>query len=371
MASEKETKDAYNISDEYEAVNVLFITLLAEQVGGLTSASNAIEQSAITKKNIDKIKKKMAKAYKTSVKEVNKMLVKYGLDKYESMEAYYKARGLKQIPFKKNAEMIRQLNAVAKVTEGTMRNLSNTTVIDMAYRNAVDRSIIAVQSGSETYQQAIDHIMRQAVDKGSKVSYGSGYSRRLDSAVRQNVLDGVRNLNRAINHECAQEFGADGVLIHPHGLCAEDHLEYQGKKYTMEEFEQIQSDLERPFGEWNCQHEVEEIIYDVSSNPYTEEQLEEIAETSTEEIDLGNGRTATRYECSQKMRQQETRIRDSKCQYIQAKTRFEASGGTQGEAEMRRFKRKIKRQEDQYNAIADKAGLTPRPYRAKVTGFKY
>lgn len=371
MASEKQTKDAYEISEKIDEVTALYITLLAEQIGSLTGESSAVIEYEIAKKNIAKIRKKMSRQLKQCEKLTVKMLNKYGADAYYEMAKFYKARGIKQLPYKKNMAIRRQLDAVARTTLGTMRNISNTTVMDANYRRAIDRAIIEVTSGRSTAQTAIDRIMREATDKGQRVVYASGYERRMDSAVRQNVLDGVRSLNKAINHECAKEFGADGVLIHPHGLCAEDHLEYQGKEYTTAEFEAIQSDLDRPFGEWNCQHEIEEIVIGVSSNPYSQEELQEIADYSTEEIDLGNGQKMSRYQCSQKMREQETRIRDSKWEYMQAKQRFESSFGEQGEAEMRRFKRKIQRQEATYNGIADKAGLKTKPYRAKVVGFKY
>jgi hypothetical protein len=41
---------------------------------------------------------------------------------------------------------------------------------------------------------------------GARVEYASGYTRRLDSAVRMNVLDGVRQLNQGVRKITGEQF---------------------------------------------------------------------------------------------------------------------------------------------------------------------
>ena len=75
-------------------------------------------------------------------------------------------------------------------------------------------------------------------DDGTRVvDCESGYSRRLDTAVRQSILDAVRHLNQSITVEVGRELGADGIGIDARMLCAEDHLPYQGGQYSSREFE--------------------------------------------------------------------------------------------------------------------------------------
>ena len=72
-------------------------------------------------------------------------------------------------------------------------------------------------------------------DTGTRaVQYESGHTRRVDTAVRMNVLDAMRRMNQRAMEEVGREFGADGVEIDAHMLCAEDHLPYQGQQFSNE-----------------------------------------------------------------------------------------------------------------------------------------
>lgn len=238
------------------------------------------------------------------------------------------------------------------------------------YRDAVDRAVAAVQSGEEDYGSAIRRIMRQAGQSGLRmrpdgtrvVDYESGYSRRLDSAVRMNVLDGVRHLNQSIMEEVGRQFGANGVEISAHMDCAPDHLPYQGGQYSNAEFEDIQDGLGRPFGEWNCRHSWHPIILGLSSPAYTPEQLQEYRDYSTEEITIGE-RTKTRYEWKQEMRRMETAVRQQKDTANLAKAA--------GDDTLRReCQGKIVALNEKYTALAQQIGVKPEYDRGFVQGFR-
>lgn len=269
-----------------------------------------------------------------------------------------------------NEPLRRILRAQARETARTMLNLSNTTVVSRFYRKAVDESCTAVQTGVQDYNSAIRNVIRDAgqhglrvTDEGTtKVDYESGYSRRLDSAARMNVLDGVRHLNQSVMEEVAEQFGANGVEIDAHMLCAEDHLPYQGGQYSNEEFEQIQDSLQRPFGEWNCRHSWHGIILGVSPPTYTPEQLEEMRQYSTEEITI-DGRTKTRYEWSQEMRRCEVRVR-------QMKDCANLARATGDELLRQRCQGQITELNKYYRELAGKAGIGAEYRRTYVAGFR-
>ena len=52
--------------------------------------------------------------------------------------------------------------------------------------------------------------------------------------------------------------------IDAHGLCAEDHLPYQGRQYSLRNYERLNSYLKRPIGTCNCRHGISYIILGVS-----------------------------------------------------------------------------------------------------------
>ena len=269
-----------------------------------------------------------------------------------------------------NEHLKRILQAQARETAGRMRNLANTTAVSKYYRRAVDEAVTAVQSGVEDYGSAIRRAIREAGAMGlrvtpegtARVDYESGRSMRLDSAVRMNILDGVRHLNQDIMEEVGREFGADGVEIDAHMLCAEDHLPYQGGQYTNEEFEEIQDGLQRPFGEWNCRHSWHPIIMGISPPTYTKDQLREMREYSTEEIEI-DGRTKTRYQWSQEMRRCEVAIRQQKDTAKLA----EAAGDKQLQ---RKCQEAIGVLNGHYGKISGKAGVDPDLGRTYVQGFR-
>ena len=269
-----------------------------------------------------------------------------------------------------NAPLRRALRAQYAEAAGRLSNLSNTTVAAQAYRRAVDSAVTAVQSGAEDYESAIRRQLRQAGAMGLRVrdngttavEYESGHTRRVDTAVRMNVLDAMRRMNQRAMEEVGREFGADGVEIDAHMLCAEDHLPYQGLQFTNDEFDEIQAGLARPFGEWNCRHTWHPIIMGVSPRAYTDEELDRFARYSTEEVEI-DGRVKTRYEWSQEMRRMETAIREKK----DTATLAAAAGD---EKLRRECQTSINAMVKGYERLSDMTGLGPDFRRTYVAGFK-
>ena len=256
----------------------------------------------------------------------------------------------------------RVIKAQLRVTAQAFSNLSQTTIQAETYREAVDVAIQAVQTGVTDYASAIRGAIREAGKAGLRVQYPSGLTRRLDSAVRQNVLDGVRSLNNDILRQIGKEYGADGVEISAHALCATDHLPYQGRQFSYDDFEQLQRTLPRPFGQWNCKHTMYPIILGVSEPAHTPEELAAYARNSSELIEI-DGRSKTRYEWTQEQRRIETALRQQKDVANLAK----AAGD---DVLRREAQAHINGLQGRYARISAGAGLTQQPQRAAVAGFR-
>ena len=256
-------------------------------------------------------------------------------------------------------------------TARAMVNLSNTTVSSAAYQGLVDRAVSAVQLGTESYQSAIRSVLRSTawdglcvVDGTRKVRYASGLIRRLDTAARQNVLDGFRALMQRTRDEAGKAFGADGVEISAHMLCAEDHLPYQGRQFSLEEFERLNQTLRRPIakGIWNCSHVAEPIVLGISEPAYTEEELAEYRRSSVEQVTI-DGKTRSRYQWTQEQRRIETAIRREKDVAIAAK----AAGD---DVLRRQCQQRINDYRKHYERISKGAGLEVRTDKMAVSGFR-
>jgi hypothetical protein len=366
ISSTRLNQIAYKMAQAFEEINDEYIELMAKHVKdmGRLSATDMhrLEQMNKMDANIAHINKKLRQRCNLTVLQLDKLYKESGLSVYDDMDVFYSAKGIKQIPFEQNRRIQEYIQSVDSLTYGTFENLSRTTAISENYRKVVDRGVYAVSSGMENYQSAIRKTLIKAATDGMRVKYASGYTRRLDSAARMNILSGVRQVNLGIRQIAGEQFGADGYEISAHGLCAEDHQPIQGKQFSKKEFAKLQASLARPIGTLNCQHTAYPIVLGISQPAYSEKELKDMLDYSNERIQLPNGKEVSRYEASQLMRKLETNIRYAKDSVIAG----QASGD---DILVRKGKAKIKKNKEQYKAIADAASLQPRPNRMSVPGY--
>lgn len=298
---------------------------------------------------------------------------------YADMNKYYAARGMRQIPIDQQRAIVNFVKAVATTTRETFMNLSNTTAIGYRilnsdgsvryekfkdhYHDLVDQAISEVATGKRDYKSAFRNAMKQTADSGIRIlDYESGYSQRLDSAMRQNILDGVKDIAHEVAKQTGEQFGADGIEISAHNNCAPDHLPYQGRQFSKQEFEAIQESLPRRFGMWNCRHTLFPIILGLSQPLYTEEERQQMIAQSTETREF-EGKTYTAYEATQLQRRIEREVRKRKDRAILAKEAGDDLG--------RRIEQlKINQLQDKYLELSKKFELPLAKDRMTVAGFR-
>ena len=315
--------------------------------------------------NAKRIKREIAKAANMSVADLDRVFRAVAESDARFAEQWFAtdyAPAVKGLP-KLSKPIERLLKAQLRITAQAFKNLSQTTIETKRYRKAVDEAISAVQSGVTDYNSAIRRAMKTAAQDGLRVRYpNSGMTRRLDSAIRQNVLDGVRAINNDVLRQLGNEYGADGIEISAHALCATDHLPYQGLQFSNRDFEELQNSLGRPFGAWNCKHTMFPIILGVSVPAHDADELRMYRENSTAEIEI-DGRTMSRYEWSQEQRRIETAVRAQKDIAIAAK----ASGD---DVARRESQSKINALQERYEKMSNAAGLDLQRDRMRVAGFR-
>lgn len=374
MISEADLTDyAYIVSARFEAINTHYIKLMAKQIKeiGKLSPSNLfrLQQMSKMQQNIDSIEYMLAQETGKTLDELDKVLELSGLSVYKDAYELYVAHNRIQVPFKQNQNMMSYIRSVQSLTHNTFMNMSNTTVIFEPYRNLVDVAIDAVTNGIDSYnniirKQLTDSTLQSNLrnaDEGLKVTYASGLTRRLDSAVRMNVLEGVRQVNNGIREKAGEEFGADGVEVSAHALCARDHIDIQGKQFTKKEFEMRNEELRRHISTCNCKHYTFPIILGISKPTYTKEELKQYKANSEKPVNI-NGKEMTKYQATQAQRNMETAIRKQKDKYIFA--------DTMGDTKMaEKIKNNINQLQSQYNSISQQAGLSPKMDRTYVPGY--
>ena len=238
--------------------------------------------------------------------------------------------------------------------------------------------------GAGDYNSVIRETVKRIGRAGIQVEYESTYlaadgtlkhhKRRLDSAVRQNVLDGIRQVQQKAQELIGEEIGADGVDISAHQNSAPDHEPVQGRRFDLENFQKMQSaqgfedvdgnhypGFERPITQWRCRHLVFYILLGVSRRMYTEDQLKQWKEDNKSGCVI-DGKEYTKYQATQLMRNIETEIRRQKDTAVLA----QASGD---DVLRRECQSNINNLTKKYNQIADATGLRKQMQKTRVEGF--
>lgn len=280
------------------------------------------------------------------------------------------------IPREQNARITQFAQNVSVQTAQTMLNLSNTTVISTTYQEAVDKAIAATAIGLSSYQEAAREIIRDLGYNGLQVQYESGYHRRLDTAVRQNIIDGVNQINQNASLAMGDALGFDAVEISAHANSAPDHEPVQGRVFLKSEFEKMQAGQDfydvdgnhyegfsRPIGEWNCMHIAMGFSTEHSIRRYTDEQLRQWKIDNAKGCEI-DGKHYSIYHARQLMRQLETKVRREKDAANAARM-----NGNDMDAR-KAAQRNINALSKKYYEVAKLAGLTPRGARLSVEGFR-
>ena len=354
-----------------------------KQFDGLTvTQAHQLAQELKMGKDLHELENELAKISGKSIKDIDILFEKVAKENVEFSEVYFKAKNKEYISYEDNQHLQDFVASVKKQAGETFTNLSqssntgfvlkdaqgNATYKPLAdvYNNLIDEAVYNVSIGVQDYQSAMRNTIRGLADSGVKIheeklNYKNGYNVRIDSAVRQSVLTGLRQINIGIQEEIGERLDADGVEISAHYPCAEDHLPIQGKQFSKEKFEKLNNSLDRPIGEYNCRHFVFSIILGVQEPAYSKNRLTRFKRYSREQVEY-EGKTYTKYEATQVQRKLETAIRKQKDRQIIAR----ASGDKD---EIAKAQGKISVLTKEYNNFSKTAGLDTYKNRLTVTGY--
>ncbi len=358
----------------YEA-NINALKKMGKDVARIGSLNNYRDAQLIavkmTGESVAEITRELSKASGLAETEIERLYDDAARYDYEFAEQFYLDR--KQIPYKENKALQRTVRAMMKASQENFNNISHSyafalrspdgkiryTSLAAGYKEVIDKAITAVKLGTTDYQAEMRRVLKQFADSGIRVvDWKSGYSQRIDTAVRRNIMDGLKQLKNETQKIIGNEFGADGYEVSAHMNPAPDHAHIQGRQYTFAEFQAINDGLKRKIGTLNCYHTLNAIILGISKPAHTEEELLEMQRKSEEQIEI-DGEKYSRYDCTQMQRKLEKNIRKLK----DRKELLKAAGDTVG---VRECDRKIRLAKERYNRITEKAGLDPRYNRMNV-----
>lgn len=330
-----------------------------------------------------------------SVKDLKAILEKVAKENIDFADVYYKARGLETPIYSENKALQRLVSSVYSISGKEFKNIAKSTGfrllgdngepllldIDKTYKEVIDRCVVAISQGKETYQQSMRSTLKQLSSSGvRKIEYKSGYSRRLDTSVRQNILDSMRQVSNESQQLFGEEFDSDGVEVSVHEMPAPDHELVQGRQFSNEEFENFQNDRKavdytgmvfepefeghdrRSISEYNCYHYIFSIVLGVSKPQYSNKQLKEIIDNKNKTFEF-DGKSYNMYEGTQLQRRIESAIRQEKDTQILAR----ASGD---EDLVLQSQTRITQLNTKYKQLSRISGLPTKKQRLSVSGYR-
>ena len=329
------------------------IGMSIKKIGSL-SPSKAHELIQILKfgGKYEEIVEKLSKILDVNIADIDSIFYEYAKKDYMFYENFYKFRNIPFIDFDKNMSLVNQTTAIGNMMKNELYDFTRKNVLGYSFKDLdgnitfeglkdtymklLDNAFVLVGQGKETFDTAMKDILGEIGGSGLKtIDFESGRSVRLDSIIRMHLKSRLLELHNENQRIIADDIDADGVEISVHENPAPDHEEAQGRQFTIDAFNQLQSsgtakditgrtidmhrelksgDLAvdfRPISELNCYHKFFTIVLGVNKPEYTDEQLQEIIDRNNDGFDF-DGKHYTNYEGTQLQRKIEAEIRRQK-----------------------------------------------------------
>lgn len=381
MLTEKELEKVLDVlQSRLDSVNTFFIRKVADQIkriGELGQANiNRLVIMADMTSNVAEITRMLEETTGLNTQDVQKIYAVAMREIYTDPRFTAAFSPTAPVsPTDTRQRMDQYARNLAAQTAQTLENLSNTTAVADPYRRAIDRGIFAVSSGLTSYQEATRQAVREIGYNGLQVQYESGYHRRLDTAVRQNIIDGTNQIAQHGAKMVGEVLQYDAVELTAHLHSAPDHEPVQGRIFLISEYEKMQAGYDfvdingrayagfkRPIAEWNCMHFALPFSTKHSTPRYTQEQLDDWAIKNNAGCEI-DGKHRSTYEASQIMRKIETEVRRMKDVAVAAQI--------VGDNMLRRqCQLKINALGAKYDQVVKVSGLPSRRQRMTVEGFR-
>ena len=359
-------------------VEQLYITRIAEQIRklgemGQTSVNRIIVMYEMGRDTAE-IRAKLQQATAMNNAQLTKVM-QAALDDTYTDPRFREAMEDRPLTQEQRDRIEATVQNIAAQTEGNLTNLSNTTAITPGYQEAVDKAILAVTTGLDTYKATMRQVIHDVGYNGLQVQYESGYHRRLDTAARQNIVDGVWQVQMQGSLAIGAALEYDAVELSAHLRSAPDHEPVQGRVFLLGEFAKMQAGqscrdvdghvyagFRRPISEWNCMHFPSSFSTKYNTRRWSDDELNEYKRRNTKGCEI-DGKHFTTYEASQYMRQLETQVRREKDAANACRIAGDDDGRRDCQARINALMRR-------YYAAANAAGIRPSSERTSVEGFR-
>lgn len=271
--------------------------------------------------------KLLAKYTGKSEAAIRRLLLQAATEAMEREDAIYYHYDMEPMPFEESAALNNLLDAGARQTCGTWKNLTATTAntVTGAFERTLDAAWLKVSTGAFDYKTAVKQAVDSLADDMPMVTYPSGHKDSIEVAARRAVLTGVNQTTGKLQVARMDEMGCEFVETTAHGGARPSHAEWQGRRFhrggAVDYKGRHYPDFEAATGYgtgaglcgWNCRHTFFAVFPELGDPPqWTQEQLRDLNARNIE----WNGKKYTAYEISQMQRARERNVRRWKKRYL-------------------------------------------------------
>ena len=282
------------------------------------------QQTEAVRENVVKL---LAKYSGKSEATIRRLLKEAATEAMEREDAIYYHYNLEPTPFEESAALNNLLNAGARQTCSTWRNLTATTAntVSGAFERTLDVAWGKVATGAFDYKTAVKQAVDSLADEMPEITYPSGHTDSLEVAARRAVLTGVNQTAGKLQEARMDEMNVEFVETSAHGGARPSHAEWQGRRFhrggAVDYLGKHYPDFEQATGYgtgaglcgWNCRHTFFAVFPELGDPPtWTEESLQELNARNIEY----NGKLYTQYEVNQMQRARERNVRKWKKRYL-------------------------------------------------------
>lgn len=344
----------------------------------ITSAAdwqiNRLYELGVSKDEIDSLIQSTLNVSDAEIDRIYDEVVKSG---YARNEELYKGKGKEYIPYAENKQLQQLVKAVKNQTKSEYRNitgslgfavrnadntLSFTPLADF-YQRTLDNGLMQIASGAVDYNTVLKRAVKAMTDSGLRtVDYASGWSNRVDVAVRRALMTGFNQVVAKVNEDNAEQLGMEYFEVSYHRGARPTHQVWQGRVYSKKELETV-CGLGTVTGLCgaNCYHSYSPFMKGIDTPTYSEEELDHMNEEENTPKEY-NGKEYTAYEAQQRQRRLETAMRADR-QKIELLTQGGADDDTITGAKVRYFQR-----QDEYVKFSKAMNLPQQWERITVDG---
>ena len=323
----------------------------------------------------EELQKQLSRFTQNSEDEIRAIFEDAGLLSYAADAQVFQAAGIRATPLRQSPRMIEILTDSYCRTNAEIRNFTRTTAIQSTREliKVLDAAHFKTMSGAQSYSAAVAEAVEELANYQARVSYPTGHTDTLETAVFRAVRTGVAQACGNMSVAAMEAHEWDIVLVSAHlgarygdgGENPGNHFWWQGRFYSLNGktpgLPPFRESTGYGTGEglcgWNCRHSFGP--GDGKHNPYQQFDAEE---------------NKAAYDLSQKQRSMEAAIRRNKHRLIAYQ---EAAKGAENDADKAKARQcydatlaALKRQNAAYDQFCASNNLKRQAERLQTAKFR-